>query len=564
MTGRFEGFAVRTGVACGVAALCLTAGAWDVEHDEIAQLTGEFLPAEIKAQFDFDDFGVLMANCHFPDGLEWPGADGKLQFRTVADLAANAGEADARALVACGYQRSVWFHTPTGKAALMAMLARAFAAGEHARAAFYISVLTHAVSDEGALNHPTLLGFMRYSNLPGVDFTLRKIEAGAKNVFGFRSDGHVVYLARQRLAGYEPKVPEGAFEDAVMAFSVDIAVKQSAFAGEVEGAVALAPVPEAEAALSELVVREIRLIEDIVATCWRHRSAQAPLPTASFAQDFDRRAAAAVRLVDPRAQFIFRGIFDDALNPKNPKGTVGVVCESYVRAGACLSFPGRLLTAACGRTLRANGYAVKGLSYWELARDGFPDPAAVPSVIVFIGGTGYMSKGPEDTFAAAARAYRTRGGRLVVVGGEDVRDITGLASSMRRRDNPDVPVTSRWYRTEAGESLKMALVATGAMRRLAGGRYPFVRDPNFDGFCKPVCRMETPVGETLLELDNGRVRFPVAFRRKDVVWLPEYALFPYLFVRDDPKLPLEALTLDGFGEKVLLDALNMETFLANH
>ena len=59
MNERFERFAVRLGVACGMVALCLTAGAWDVEHDEIAQLTGECLPVEIKAQFDFDDFGAL-------------------------------------------------------------------------------------------------------------------------------------------------------------------------------------------------------------------------------------------------------------------------------------------------------------------------------------------------------------------------------------------------------------------------------------------------------------------------------------------------------------------------
>ena len=93
------------------------------------------------------------------------------------------------------------------------------------------------------------------------------------------------------------------------------------------------------------------------------------------------------------------------------------------------------------------------------------------------------------------------------------------------------------------------------MPRLAEGRYPLFRDPNFDGFCKPVCRMETPVGEILLELDNGRVRFPVAVQNVGVVWLPEYALMPYLFVKDDPKLPLAALTLDDFGSKVVLDAV---------
>jgi hypothetical protein len=39
------------------------------------------------------------------------------------------------------------------------------------------------------------------------------------------------------------------------------------------------------------------------------------------------------------------------------------------------------------------------------------------------------------------------------------------------------------------------------------------------------------------------------------VWLPEYALMPYLCVKDDPKLPLAALPLDDFGSKVILDAI---------
>ena len=39
------------------------------------------------------------------------------------------------------------------------------------------------------------------------------------------------------------------------------------------------------------------------------------------------------------------------------------------------------------------------------------------------------------------------------------------------------------------------------------------------------------------------------------MWLPEYALMPYLFVKDDPKLPLAALPLDDFGSKVILDAV---------
>ena len=39
------------------------------------------------------------------------------------------------------------------------------------------------------------------------------------------------------------------------------------------------------------------------------------------------------------------------------------------------------------------------------------------------------------------------------------------------------------------------------------------------------------------------------------MWLPEYALMPYLFLKDAPNLPLAALTLDPFGSKVALDAV---------
>ena len=58
-------------LSAGAVALVIPAFAWDVEHDEVAQLTGEFLPVEIKAHFDFDDFNVLMSYCHFPDKTEW-------------------------------------------------------------------------------------------------------------------------------------------------------------------------------------------------------------------------------------------------------------------------------------------------------------------------------------------------------------------------------------------------------------------------------------------------------------------------------------------------------------
>ncbi len=546
----------KLGVALGVCALSCAAMAWDVEHDEIAQLTGEFLPGEVAKTFDFADFKILMANCHFPDMTEWPMEKGQRRFHTAKELADRVGEKEAAELVAAGYRNSNWFHSSRGKAAAMVMLARAFANGEHSHAAFYISVLTHSISDESALNHPPLLGFFRYSRLKDIDFTMRKVEDGAKNVFGFRSDGHVCQLARERLAGFVPKAPKANLADSLMALCVDNMVRQSAFSGELEGKIAFAPKSEAEVALADLVAMQIRTLETVVWTCWTYRAKTASLPDRNFDSEFRRQVAIAAKEIDPRPQAVYAGIFNEKLNPSNPKGVVGLVCDAYMREGGSLSYPGRILTAACGRTLRANGHAVKGFAFWELVRDGFPDPKVVPTMLMAIGGTGYMSRGPCEDFAAAARKYRERGGRLIVIGGEDRHDITGFSATMRKHANKEVPVSSGWHKAEAADAMKMALVGCATMPRLEGKRYPFLRDPNFDGFCKPVCQMETPEGEKLLELDNGKTCFAVAVVKNKVAWLPEYAVLPYLFVKDDPKLPLDALPLDAFGEKVLMDAFD--------
>ena len=57
----------RVSLIALTAMLSCASFAWDVEHDELAQLVGETLPKEIKEFYTFDDFGTLMAYCHFPD-----------------------------------------------------------------------------------------------------------------------------------------------------------------------------------------------------------------------------------------------------------------------------------------------------------------------------------------------------------------------------------------------------------------------------------------------------------------------------------------------------------------
>jgi len=529
---------------------------WDVEHDEVAQLTGEFLPREIQAQFDFRDFATLLANCHFPDGFEWPQKDGR-RTRSLEDLRAWIGPADAEIVRAQGFRsNATWLHRERARALVLGLLARAFAAGDHARAAFYVSVLTHQVSDESALNHPPLLHFVQYAVFPGIDYGARKVEEGAKNVFGFRSDGYVVHRTREKMRGYVPRVPTNGFAPAVLDF-VSASVTQADYAARQEGIIGFGPREEAGEALADLVTMQVRVLVDMVATAWHYRAADAALPDDGFAARCAARQQALQEALDPAKQAVFAGVFDRRLDPPNPKGVFGVVCEPYGMFSHSQSpYGSRMLGAMCARTLRKNGFAVRGLSYYAVAREGLPDPAEVPSVILFTGGSGYMCAAkPDEAFARQVKAYRDRGGRLVLVGGADPSDLSGFAATMRRRRNDEVPVTAKWQADGAGDSLKMAVVGAPGLPRLGGCRTPFVRNPNVNGFSKAVCPIELMPTEgltPLVYLDNGRETFIVAGRRRGVTWLPSYLLAPYLFVADDPHLDFANLSLDPFGERTFL------------
>ena len=525
---------------------------WDVEHDELAELTCEFLPADVRAGLVFDDFGIIMANCHFPDWMHWPSADGRPRYANLAETEARVGKVDVKVLAGLGYDSSGWFASPEGMASVMAMLSRAFARGEHEKAAFYISILTHLVGDEGGLNHTPILQFIQYSKMPGVDYPTRKVEKGAKNMFGFRSDGPVMERVRAIMRGCGPTVPKGKYEDVVFDFVADSA-RQSAFAAEVEGRIGFGAREEAEKALAELVAMQVRILENMIAFAWEHRSDAAPLPGADFAARIDAERWRIARTVDPRSQFVFHGVFDESLNPPDPKGIVAIVCEPYVSPKHCsFSYVGRMLSAAAARTLRDNGYAVSGISLWEIEKgDVLPDPKSGTRLFVAAGVSGrryngsYM--GPTAEIAAKLRAWREAGGALIYVGGDDPFDITGLGDRLELRANEEVPASEAWAGELAGDWTKMSVW-------VGGKNYRQQRSANINGFCKPVCRAAlTPSADvvSLAELSYGSERFTVSGRRANVTWVPVYLLMPFLY-SPDTALNWSDMRLDSFASSFLM------------
>ena len=71
-----------------------------------------------------------------------------------------------------------------------------------------------------------------------------------------------------------------------------------------------------------------------------NRALDAALPYDDFQARFDRAVDAATARLDPARQAAFADVFDEKLNPENPKGAV--LCEALgLRSSGAQSYVGR-------------------------------------------------------------------------------------------------------------------------------------------------------------------------------------------------------------------------------
>lgn len=535
---------LRFGVAAAAVAMTGSVFGWsDRGHDDTAILLGEYLPAEIRA-FLGDEGGTNLTRwCHHPD--HFPGHPDQ----TLDMTGAIVGEEDKAIFRDFGYSNGDWLHRHPGRAAMYSLLRKAFKEGNAHNAAFYLSVISHAVSDQGAINHTPILQFTTYSRFEGVDY-------GWKHDCELSlDDGDVAVLIRKELEAYRPKAYAKTFKDAVVAMTIDDCYHQAEVSGEIEIDAAFGTRERHVAAMARISVAQLQSLLDMAWTCWTLRDDPEQFTPADcpllFAREERRR-----RLGNPRTQAVWHGIFDTSLNPKNPKATIGLVCEPYGTFHlTALSYVGKMLTAATGRTLRDAGYAVHGVSFWDLEKVDLPSPEEMPVLFIDLGYANGMTKKHGETIAR----YVNAGGGLFVVGGTDRLNITGLKGRFCLLDDSEIPVSSGWCQERVGDWASMRFLFSDSMKRVGGKTLALVRNPNFDGFCKPLCRFSLVTDDSLrplATLHTGGRHVTVGGISDRVCWMPEYLFLPFLFSQDRTVDWMD-MRLDSFGSKVLLDAMEL-------
>ncbi len=511
-------------------------------HDDVARLCGQYMPTEVKTFLgDWND--KLQWWCHYPDmtGTGWS----PRRYMDVNDLRREIG-GSAELFVKMGVVDGNGFHLDWGRAVTFMVLRHAFETGNSKLAAFCISVLSHAVSDQGAFNHAPILQFVTYSKFNGVKYNV-------KHSYEFTlSNKNVAKALHARLALYKPKALGKTFEEAIYEKVFD-SYRQGEVCAETEVDVAFGTKAEHDAAMAKVVAAQIEAMLDVIHTAWVFRKDKFEM-TKRLIAGLHPREEVRRRRGDVETQAVYKGIFDESLNPKNPKAAIGIVCEPYgsfhVRA---LSYVGKMLVASAGRTLRDGGYAIKGIPLWNIEKAGLPSPEKVPVVLIAPG----RCKGLSGAVAKAFGDYRKSGGRIFVMAGQDPQNFAGLKGFLKKRENSEVPVSSKWGYLENANWQAMNVSFTAAMTRSGKGPFKFVRNPNFDGFCKPCCIWslnDDPAVLPLARLDNGKETFTIGGIAKGVCWMPEYLFLPFLF-SSDKTADWKNLHLDSFASKVLLDAM---------
>ena len=522
-------FAVLFGVS--------SAFGWGGGHDEVAKLYGQHMPPEVK-QFLGEWQGRLDWWCHYPDmtNFGW----GNRRYMVVDDLRREIGDY-AETFVKWGFRHAEWFHRHRGRAVLFFMLKEAFRANDAKLAAFCLSVISHSVSDQGALNHVPILQFTSYSHFAGIDY-------GRRNNCEFTlKDKGVAAILQRRLDAYRPKLLAPTFREAVVAMAMD-AYRQGEVAAKNEISIAFGDKTSSVEGMAEVVAVQLESLLDMAWTAWTLRNESFELDEACLGE-IPRQEEIRRRQSDPAEQAVYHDLFDVSKNPTPAKGTVGFVFEPYGSFHVkSLSYVGKMLGAAYARTLRDDGYAVRAISYWGIEKSGLPAPSEVPTVVVFAG-RGY---GIPAATVTAFKRYRNAGGCLIWIGGRDEHDVTGMKDVLVRRADEEVPVSSKWAIQNEAVWGNMKVTFADGFGDLGGQTFRFVRNPNFDGFCKPECMFSIKCAEgvvPLVWLDNGKERFCVGGRRGSVVWLPEYLFLPFLF-SSEKTVNWADMRLDSFGARV--------------
>lgn len=557
----------KTVLAVLAAMTALTLFGWGSGHSDHAGLVLKYLPEEISsvwsdaAKKQFQGYWS-----HYPDSHA--AIEKKVQELIGPDAFRFLNEIQIRT--------HYGFHSDTGKGAAFFLLAKAFREKNYDAAAFFAGVLMHGLADANAFNHGPLIHHLTYTRYRHIRYPKADLDLSL-----MRSNQKLAEKIGQRLSGFRPDAGGKELRKAVIELMLE-EIDSNAYMCARENKLAVAG-PDGNIsdaaldAMADIAAYQTKIGANAICAAWRLADSKEPLDlkpadlnakafaklskaekAGSIRPEYDRLKSVKWERRDPRTDSIYAGLFD-----KNSRGgkRIGLICEAtYAMNHAFLGFGSKFIIGTVGRSLLKSGQAVEAIPMFDLKKT-VPSPKAIPVIMIC------TNNGAPGFVVNALKKYISQGGKIIVIGGRQDMNLTGLAPFFERRKNNEIPVSSAYGKANQDIIGGMKVCPAGLFADAFTPReFAFKDNPNTPaGWNKPfsniAIKAADPAVIPLFELDNGKERFCIAAARKDgkggivSVWLPQYLLMPFLFSEDAAMPDWSKPELDSFGCRVVSEVL---------
>lgn len=527
--------------------------AWGSGHEDVQKLINQHLPDEIRSKFTDKQLDEMVKHySHYPDSFE------KFTEEEVGDYG-------MKILKEFDVKRRYDFHKVKGRSALFKLLVESFKRKDYARSAKWMGALGHSLADEAASNHDPIVHFSTY-HLWSYDLDTGKnvkLKNFAKwlDAAGTARDPEGKKIFFGSLKNFKPEIISKNPSETIIDINVKADCVFPNMMGQ-KGTEILRGIKNGQ------MKKDAKFRENLFNIMTKLGSKPAAytvnaVKTAYFYAEnntdmnIDKKAVLA-KVHEEENKYIKSkplncGVYRDNFNFEHKNAKLGIVIEPfYSFNNGQLSALWKYTAPALGRVLDKEKIPYRVIDIRGVIENGLPSPEKLPVCIISSGRYGGYMALDKKKMEKAFSDYVKNGGKLIWIGGQ-ISKALGMGSYLEKTGDRK----AKYSGVPNDKITSCKLEITKDFLKEMAGTYPFKNDPNTKaGWCKPPCGYRLKKYDKLyMELDYNGEKIPVSGKFGNIIFIPEYAVSPYLFDNKYDLNEMDKPSLDNFSSRVLMVAI---------
>lgn len=528
--------------------------AWNTGHNDVQKMINTNLPDNIRSKFSDKQIEKLeKVYSHYPDSFD--------QFTQK-----EVGDYGIKLLKKLKIKNKYDLHHPKGILASFILLTESFKKKDYDRSIIWIGALGHALSDEVAVNHDPLVHYITYhlwtyKLKTEKEIKLKKLSRWF-DLTNSAKDQQGGKLFTEALKNYTPSIISETVEGVMPGILLKTFYIYPAYGAERSSTL----VQQAhEGVIKNNSKSKMQLMEtmrdlaslsakdtlDLITTAYHFskQNTNMEIDHKKLLKDFDKT------LIDSYKKKPFScEIYKRFMEQSSDKGKVGIIVEPFYRFDKGLLSPlWRYLAPALAIACEKRNIAYKALDARDIYDNGFPNPEDVPVCILDVGHFNSFMWMNRVAFGKKAKSYVEKGGKIIWIGG-NISDALGLNKYLKRSDLKK----SNYSGISKKDIARAKLIINKNFSKQLEGEYSFINSPETkEGWCKPYSNYKIfNCKEPFMQLKLNDEKIVVSGRFGNIIFIPEYAISPYLINNKYNISKLEKPSLDKFSEEILIQAIN--------